>query len=110
MEAYVNGVPTRGPQRRVPDRLPHSDLIFDCADIEATYAELSAREVRFPLLPVRQCFGWWALFEDHEGTRYGADLRTSLPLGRHGPSRRYSRLRLLVRDLSSSWCPGDPPR
>ena len=63
----------RGPgetRRSVPDRLPHSDLFFDCADIESTYAELIARGVRFPLPPARQHFGWWALFEDHEGTRY----------------------------------------
>lgn len=58
------------PRRSVPDRLPHSDLFFDCADIEQTYAELSARGVRFPLPPSRQHFGWWALFEDNEGTRY----------------------------------------
>jgi predicted enzyme related to lactoylglutathione lyase len=58
------------PRRTVSDRLPHSNLFFDCADIEATYAELSARGVRFPLPPARQHFGWWALFEDNEGTRY----------------------------------------
>jgi catechol 2,3-dioxygenase-like lactoylglutathione lyase family enzyme len=58
------------PRRSVPDRLPHSDLFFDCADIEQTYAELRTRGVRFALPPVRQHFGWWALFEDNEGTRY----------------------------------------
>ena len=58
------------PRRTVPDRLPHSDLFFDCADIESTHAELSARGVKFPLPPARQHFGWWALFEDNEGTRY----------------------------------------
>jgi lactoylglutathione lyase len=58
------------PRRTVPDRLPHSDLFFGCADIESTHAELSARGVRFPLPPARQHFGWWALFEDNEGTRY----------------------------------------
>jgi lactoylglutathione lyase len=58
------------PRRTAPDRLPHSDLFFDCTDIEATYAELTAREVKFPLPPARQHFGWWALFEDNEGTRY----------------------------------------
>jgi lactoylglutathione lyase len=57
-------------RRAVPDRLPHSDLFFDCADIESTHAELSARGVKFPLPPARQHFGWWALFEDNEGTRY----------------------------------------
>ncbi len=58
------------PRRTVPDRLPHSDLFFDCADIAQTYEELSTRGVRFPAPPARQHFGWWALFEDHEGTRY----------------------------------------
>ena len=58
------------PRRAAPDRLPHSDLFFNGADIEATHAELSQRGVRFPLPPSRQQFGWWALFEDNEGTRY----------------------------------------
>ncbi|HEX2361907.1 MAG TPA: VOC family protein [Jiangellaceae bacterium] len=58
------------PRRTVPDSLPHSDLFFDCPDIEATYAELVARGVKFPLPPARQHFGWWALFEDNDGTRY----------------------------------------
>jgi len=58
------------PRRTVPDRLPHSDLFFDCPDIEATYAALSARGVNFPLPPARQHFGWWALFEDTDGTCY----------------------------------------
>jgi predicted enzyme related to lactoylglutathione lyase len=58
------------PRRTVPDSLPHSDLFFNCADIEQTHAELSRRGVSFPLPPSRQHFGWWALFEDNEGTRY----------------------------------------
>lgn len=58
------------PRRTVPDQLPHSDLFFNCADIEQTHAELSGRGVRFPVPPSRQQFGWWALFEDNEGTRY----------------------------------------
>lgn len=62
--------PPDEPLRNVPDRLPHSDVFFDCADIEATYAELTARDVSFPVPPARQHFGWWALFEDNEGTRY----------------------------------------
>jgi catechol 2,3-dioxygenase-like lactoylglutathione lyase family enzyme len=33
------------PRRTVPDRLPHSDLFFDCADIEQTYRQLSRRGV-----------------------------------------------------------------
>jgi predicted enzyme related to lactoylglutathione lyase len=58
------------PPREVPYVLPHSDLFFNCADIEKTYAELSQRGVRFPLRPSQQDFGWWALFEDDEGIRY----------------------------------------
>jgi predicted enzyme related to lactoylglutathione lyase len=58
------------PRRTVAERLPHSDVFFDCPDIEKTYAELSARGVAFPLPPSKQPFGWWALFEDQEGTRY----------------------------------------
>jgi len=63
----------RGPAERrrdVPEQLPHSDLFFDCTDIEQTYAELTERGVHFPLPPPRQHFGWWSLFEDNEGTRY----------------------------------------
>jgi hypothetical protein len=58
------------PRRTAPDRLPHSDLFFDCADIEQTYAQLGRRGVKFPVPPVQEHFGWWALFEDNESTRY----------------------------------------
>lgn len=58
------------PRRDAPDRLPHSDLFFNCADIQQTYTELTGRGVKFPLPPAEQHFGWWALFEDNEGTRY----------------------------------------
>ena len=58
------------PRRSVPDRLPHSDLFFDCTDIQRTAEELMERGVRFPLPPSREHFGWWSLFEDNEGTRY----------------------------------------
>ena len=58
------------PRRIVPERLPHSDVFFDCADIERTCAQLSRRGVQFPLPPAKEHFGWWALFEDNEGTRY----------------------------------------
>jgi lactoylglutathione lyase len=56
--------------RDVPDHLPHSNLFFDCDDIEKTHRELVERGVRFTLAPSRQHFGWWSLFEDHEGTRF----------------------------------------
>lgn len=64
--------PRQGEPRHEPasESLPHSDIFFTCEDIEATHAELSARGVKFPLPPARQHFGWWALFEDPDGTRY----------------------------------------
>jgi predicted enzyme related to lactoylglutathione lyase len=54
----------------VSDQLPHSPIFFNCVDIEKTYAELCARGVRFPAPPAKMPFGWWSMFEDHEGTRY----------------------------------------
>jgi predicted enzyme related to lactoylglutathione lyase len=58
------------PRREVANLLPHSPVFFDCADIEETYRELRERGVRFPAPPEQQHFGWWALFEDPDGTRY----------------------------------------
>jgi predicted enzyme related to lactoylglutathione lyase len=58
------------PRPEVSNQLPHSPLFFNCADIEATYRELSDRGVSFAVPPQRQHFGWWSLFEDPEGTRY----------------------------------------
>jgi len=54
----------------VPDQLPHSPVFFNCADIQKTHAELTERGVVLPAPPERQHFGWWALFEDPDGTRY----------------------------------------
>jgi lactoylglutathione lyase len=54
----------------VPDQLPHSPVFFTCHDVEATHRQLANRGVRFPVPPARMHFGWWALFEDDEGTRY----------------------------------------
>ena len=58
------------PRPAVPDDLPHSPLFFHCADVEATYRELRERGVAFPRQPRKERFGWWALFEDPDGTRY----------------------------------------
>jgi predicted enzyme related to lactoylglutathione lyase len=66
----LSAMPADEPRRTVPDWLPHSDLFFNCADIEQTHADLTRRGVVFPLPPAKQQFGWWALFEDNEGTRY----------------------------------------
>jgi len=32
--------------------------------------ELTSRGVTFPVPPMKMPFGWWALFEDNDGTRY----------------------------------------
>lgn len=58
------------PRREVRDELPHSDLFFACDDIQATYRELTGRGVHFHTPPTQMPFGWWAMFEDQEGTRY----------------------------------------
>lgn len=58
------------PGRSAPDQLPDSDIFFACHDIQKTYAELTERGVSFPTPPVQMHFGWWALFEDCDGTRY----------------------------------------
>jgi lactoylglutathione lyase len=52
-----------------------SDILFECDDIEQTYAELSARGVQFGDKPVKQPWGWWASFKDNEGTLYGLGQR-----------------------------------
>ena len=60
-----------------PDELPHANVFFTCEDIEATHRQLTARGVSFPTPPVEMHWGWWAMFEDAEGTRYalGQDAR-----------------------------------
>ena len=58
------------PRREVPAQLPHSPIFFNCQDIRETHRQLSARGVKFPAQPVTMPFGWWAMFEDQEGTRY----------------------------------------
>ena len=68
------------PRRDVPEVLPHSNVFFDCDDVERTYVELRARGVRFPAPPARMHFGWWSMFEDPEGTRFA--------LGQWGAERR----------------------
>lgn len=54
----------------VRDELPHSNIFFTCDDIQQTFEEMTARGVTFPAPPSQQHFGWWSMFEDHEGTRY----------------------------------------
>jgi predicted enzyme related to lactoylglutathione lyase len=62
--------PADQPRPEVPEELPHSPVFFNCDDIERTHRELAARGVRFPAPPKRMPFGWWAMFEDVDGTRY----------------------------------------
>lgn len=58
------------PRRTVAAELPHSPIFFNCADIQKTYTELSARGVVFPSPPRQMGFGWWAMFEDCDGQRH----------------------------------------
>ncbi len=62
--------PAGAPRPEVPDQLPHSPVFFNCDDIQQTYRDLVKRGVSFPAPPVKVHFGWWAMFEDDEGTRY----------------------------------------
>ena len=57
-------------------RGPMSTVWFDCEDLDATFAELRAKGVSFPVEP--QAAPWdpggttrWAQFADPEGTLYG---------------------------------------
>jgi predicted enzyme related to lactoylglutathione lyase len=43
---------------------------FDCDDIDATYAELSAKGVSFKGPPEKQSWGTFAKFEDSEGNSF----------------------------------------
>jgi lactoylglutathione lyase len=58
------------PRREVPEELPHSPVFFNCEDIEQTHRDMTERGVTFPLPPRKMHFGWWALFEDDDGTRH----------------------------------------
>jgi predicted enzyme related to lactoylglutathione lyase len=59
----------------VPEGLPHSPVFFACDDIQQTYQELTRRGVSFPTAPTKMPFGWWALFQDDDGTRYALEQR-----------------------------------
>ena len=59
-----------GDRESVPPMLPTSNVMFACDDIERRYNELTQRGVEFPQPPVRQPFGWYALFKDGEGNRF----------------------------------------
>lgn len=63
------------PRRAAGDELPHSNVFFACGDIQRTYRDLTARGVRFHTPPTEMPFGWWAMFEDLDGTRYALEQR-----------------------------------
>ncbi len=61
---------------------PLSYVWFDCDDLDATFADLSAKGVEFPVEP--QPAPWdpsgdtrWAQFADPEGTLYGLSSRNT---------------------------------
>jgi predicted enzyme related to lactoylglutathione lyase len=60
--------------------LPTSGVFFECDDIVATHQQLSARGVLFSQPPVKQFFGWWAVFEDPDGQRHALRQRGDEPL------------------------------
>lgn len=46
-------------------------IVFECADIQATYEEMSARGVNFTQAPREMPWGPFAIFVDEEGNWYG---------------------------------------
>jgi lactoylglutathione lyase len=70
--ALRHGDPSAG-----PEELPTSNIFFYCDDLPQTYEELRARGVEFSQPPVEQSFGWWSMFQDHEGNRFALQPRES---------------------------------
>jgi predicted enzyme related to lactoylglutathione lyase len=54
----------------VPPGQPNTPVFFGTDDVDATFGELSQRQVRFVQEPIDMPFGRWALFEDTEGNRF----------------------------------------
>lgn len=46
-------------------------ILFACKDVKQTYAELSAKGVKFSTPAEQQPWGWWAVFEDQDGNSFG---------------------------------------
>jgi len=62
----------QGERPTAPDpSLPTSNVFFYTDDLRQTHKELAARGVQFPVPPVQQPFGWWSIFEDPDGNRFG---------------------------------------
>ena len=67
--------PRRDDRPSASDRLPTSTVFFCCDDLAVTYQELRSRGVEFLQPPVELSFGWWSLFQDHEGNRFALHPR-----------------------------------
>jgi predicted enzyme related to lactoylglutathione lyase len=65
----------RHDDRSAADRLPTSSVVFYCDDLAATYEVLRSRGVKFPPPPVELSFGWWSMFQDHEGNCFALHPR-----------------------------------
>jgi lactoylglutathione lyase len=48
-----------------------TNFIFNVDDMQATYAELTARGVEFVDKPAQQPWGWWATIKDPDGNIIG---------------------------------------
>ena len=59
-----------GDRETVDERLPTSNVMFQCDDVVGTHRELAGRGVEFPQPPIELNFGWWCLFSDSEGNRF----------------------------------------
>jgi predicted enzyme related to lactoylglutathione lyase len=67
---------SRRDERTSPsDTHPTSSVFFCCDDLAETYEELRSRGVEFPQPPVELSFGWWSMFQDHEGNRFALHPR-----------------------------------
>jgi predicted enzyme related to lactoylglutathione lyase len=60
----------RDTRSEVAEHLPHSNVFFTSDDIQQTHRDLAERRVLFPTPPTKMPWGWWAMFEDPEGTRF----------------------------------------
>jgi lactoylglutathione lyase len=67
--------PRRAERPSASDLLRRSNVFFCCDDLAETYGELRSRGVAFPQPPVELSFGWWSIFQDHEGNRFALHPR-----------------------------------
>jgi lactoylglutathione lyase len=67
--------PRRDEPPSASDMLPTSNVFFCCDDLAETYDELRSRGVEFSQPPVELSFGWWSIFQDHEGNRFALHPR-----------------------------------